>query len=396
MNLRKPVAKNKKDKPVIIFKNDVEIKEFPTIKKAADWLKNYLDLDYIPFTTIMRGIIQEEQWENKDDIFRFTTDEKVRLDKLKKSIENGGSDKVLPTGYWTFFCNPKKWYLDDFILSGETEDTFAISEYHKNDFKAGQLGVIRVGHDTRTQTQLAGKPRLKRGIYAVVEILGESKLTKSTKKSYWEDESDGDKVRYRVEIRYIKRLLKTPLLLDELDLSEIEYDKYLVEGQQGSSMPLKHHTFNKVLDLIGGLDSLELEFNVSNENSKSITELEKKYYNSVPEVKERVSRYIERGKIAKEYKKRTGFKCQVCEAFNLDPYSFKKPNGEYYVETHHVIPVSKLQAGSLLTNNLITVCANHHRQLHYGNIELIQNTNNYFVFELDGEIIKIKKMINAE
>ncbi|MDR4928275.1 EVE domain-containing protein [Peribacillus simplex] len=393
MNLRKPVAVNKRDKPVIIFKNDVEVEEFPTIQNAAKWLKDYLGLDYIPFNIIMAGIIQKEQWEHNDDIFHFTTDEKVRLDKLNAVNNKENSVKTKPTGYWTFFCNPKKWHIDDFILSGETEDTFAISEYHKNDFKQGQLGVIRVGYDKRTKKQLAGKKRLDRGIYAVVEILNEAKLMKSTKKSYWEDEGDADKIRYRVKVRYIKRLLRTPILLDNLSLSSQMYDKYLIKGQEASSMPLNPLTFKKILDTVGGLDSLEMEFNESNDNIESIEELEMKYHNSVPEVKERVSKYIERGSIAQEYKRRTGFKCQVCEALNLNPYSFKKTNGEYYVETHHVIPVSELQAGSLSANNLITVCANHHRQLHYGNVELNENTDYKFVFRIDNRVIEILKIV---
>jgi hypothetical protein len=295
------------------------------------------------------------------------------------------------TGYWTFFCNPQKWYIDEFILSGKIEDTFAVSEYHKNEFKSGQLGVIRVGHDQRTKQQLAGKKKLDRGIYAVVEILGSAELMKGTEKEYWEEESDADIVRYRVPIRYIKTLLREPILLDNLDLSAEEYDKYLIEGQQGSSMPLNRQTFQKIVDITGGFDSLNIKFSESNQYNKGIDSLEKKYIDAVPEVKERVSKYIERGSIAQEYKKRTGFKCQVCEALNQNPYSFKKPNGEYFIETHHVIPVSELQAGSLSMNNLVTVCANHHRQIHYGNFQLIDNTSAKFIFRIDNQILEIYK-----
>lgn len=308
------------------------------------------------------------------------------------SVEGNKYEKVKPTGYWTFFCNPKKWYIDEFILSGKIEDSFAVSKYHKEDFKPGQLGVIRVGHDRRIKKQLAGKAKLVRGIYAVVKILGSAEPMKGTEKEYWEDEGDADKVRYRVPIRYIKRLLRAPILLDNLDLSAEEFDKYLIDGQQGSSMPLNPLAFKKIIDIVGGLDSLELDFDGFTENNESITKFEKKYIDAVPEVKERVSKYIERGTIAQEYKRRTGFKCQVCEALGLNPYSFKKPNGEYYIETHHVIPVSELQVGSLSTNNLITVCANHHRQLHYGIVELIENTNECFVFEIDNRKIKVDKL----
>lgn len=297
------------------------------------------------------------------------------------------------TGYWTFFCNPRKWYIDEFLLSGETEDSFSISEFHKNSFKPGQLGVIRVGHDKRTLSQLDGKRRLKRGIYAVVEILDEPKLRKSTKKSYWEDEGDRDEIRYRVKIKYLKSLLNKPILLDNLNLLAEEYDKHLIEGQQGSSMPLNRLAFEKILNIIDGTDVLDFEFNEANNNIDRIKQLEEQYKDSVPEVKERVSKYIERGTIAQMYKKQVGFKCQICDVLGLPPYSFKKKNGEFYVEVHHVIPVSQLKAGSLSTNNLISVCANHHRQLHYGNVALIENTSEFFLLMIDGNKVKIKKNI---
>ncbi|TCN21084.1 HNH endonuclease [Mesobacillus foraminis] len=304
-------------------------------------------------------------------------------------------EKVKPTDYWTFFCNPRKWYIDEFILSGEIKDRFTVSDYHRNDFKAGQLGVIRVGTDRRTKKQLAGKKRLDRGIYAVVEILDAAKLMKGTHKEYWEDEGDADKLRYRVPIRYIKRLLRTPILLENLDLSADEYDKFLIEGQQGSSMPLNPLAFEKIIDIVDGSETLEFNFNESNNDTISIAKLEKEYFDAVPVVKERVSKYIERGSIAQEYKRRTGFKCQVCEALGLNPYSFKKPNGEYYIETHHVIPVSELQAGSLSVDNLITVCANHHRQLHYGDVQLIENTDDKFAFSIDNRRLEVKKVKGA-
>ena len=110
------------------------------------------------------------------------------------------------TGYWTFFCNPRRWNIDDFLNSGQVYDTFTISDYHKNEFKKGQLGVVRVGHDRRTIAQLDGKERLERGIYAVVEVLGEAELMEEKVSDYIIDE-DLTEERYRVNIKYIKNLI---------------------------------------------------------------------------------------------------------------------------------------------------------------------------------------------
>lgn len=131
---------------------------------------------------------------------------------------------------------------------------------------------------------------------------------------------------------------------------------------------------------------------LSANSEKEIEELEKRMKDETPEVKERVSKYIERGTISKKIKKLTNFKCLLCEKIGVSPYSFEKKNGEYYVETHHVEPVSNMKKGSLGILNLITVCPNHHRQLHYGNSEVIENTGKYFIFNIDGKEIKIEKV----
>ncbi|MDQ2753507.1 MAG: HNH endonuclease, partial [Bacteroidota bacterium] len=105
----------------------------------------------------------------------------------------------------------------------------------------------------------------------------------------------------------------------------------------------------------------------SNANTlQGISELENKMKNQQPKIKQRISSYIERGAIANKIKKLTGHKCLVCEAIGLPPLSFLKRKGDYYIETHHVEQVSTAKKGILSISNLITVCANHHRQLHYG------------------------------
>jgi hypothetical protein len=57
--------------------------------------------------------------------------------------------KTTITGYWTFFCNPKKFEIDKFWVENTTLDWWHITEGHRNYFKIGQKGVIRVGNDYR-------------------------------------------------------------------------------------------------------------------------------------------------------------------------------------------------------------------------------------------------------
>ena len=84
-------------------------------------------------------------------------------------------------------------------------------------------------------------------------------------------------------------------------------------------------------------------------------------------------------------------KCQICESLQSNPLGFNKRNGKPYVEAHHVIFVSR--GGSLSAANLITVCANHHRQLHYGRTALLKTEKRKFIFDIDGVNISIPRLL---
>ena len=138
-------------------------------------------------------------------------------------------------------------------------------------------------------------------------------------------------------------------------------------------------------------DELEVFENLDEMPNSLITKLEEKYCKAKPKEKSVISKRIERGPIANQVKRLTKYKCLICEKLKLKPHGFVKRNGTYYVETHHVCPVSKKEVGSLNLPNLITVCANHHRQVHYGDVKtrILQKK---FVFELDGKKIEINKI----
>lgn len=70
----------------------------------------------------------------------------------------------------------------------------------------------------------------------------------------------------------------------------------------------------------------------------------------------RIKRYK---KIVNRQKKMHGYKCQLCG------YSFHMDNGNDYCEAHHIKMLSK--DGSQGPENVIILCANHHRMFHYAN-----------------------------
>jgi predicted HNH restriction endonuclease len=61
-----------------------------------------------------------------------------------------------------------------------------------------------------------------------------------------------------------------------------------------------------------------------------------------------------------------------------------------YVEAHHVTPVSERQIGSLATSNILTVCANHHRQKQYGKVQ-VDILENESAIEFDAQTIAIRR-----
>ncbi|WP_287083514.1 HNH endonuclease signature motif containing protein, partial [Mesorhizobium sp.] len=86
---------------------------------------------------------------------------------------------------------------------------------------------------------------------------------------------------------------------------------------------------------------------------------------ATPIIKHRISRYVERGPIGAMVKLTNNHRCQGCDVLGQAWAAFFKPDGMPYVEAHHVVQVSTLSVDVLGPQNVITVCPNHHRQLHF-------------------------------
>ncbi len=293
--------------------------------------------------------------------------------------------KTQPTGYWTFFCNPIKFEIDKCWDKDTDEDFYHVTKWQKDWFHQGQLGVIRVGNDYRKKDDLLNNQRLKPGIYAIVEVLGEAYEIK-----------EENEIKYAVDLRILKNLLYNPLLKEYFKNDVIiEMDNYLVKGYEASSMPLNKQVYERIIELIHEEDNnlKEIEKSVEKEpvsNPEEIINLENKFINAKPKIKEIISKRIERGPLSQKIKIITNFKCLICDKLGKEFYSFKKKNGEPYIEAHHVIPVSEQKIGTLALSNIITVCANHHRQLHYGNVKC-EIYDKKIIFKIDGNVVEIDK-----
>lgn len=300
---------------------------------------------------------------------------------------------------WTFFLNPKYWYIDDFLKSDKAgnEIYYSINKDHRDRFKIGDRGVIRVGVDSRNKSELNGKEKMKSGIYAIVKVMSIPEFIEDDESEFYASKDDINIKKWRIKIKIIKNLIDSPIIFNEKNKVTLEQDKYLIGGFQRATMPLREDTFYNVLKLINlnnNVNEFEeiIDIKQLGNTTNGIELLNEIYANTNIEQKERVVKVIERGEIANKIKEYIQYKCQICESLGQNPYSFKKKNGEYYVETHHIIPVSDLENSKLSVDNLICLCPNHHREVHYGNVKIINNNDMYVEYNLDGIEVKVNKI----
>ncbi len=194
-----------------------------------------------------------------------------------------------------------------------------------------------------------------------------------------------------MRIRYLRGYLNSPLTIDRLRAEKPDVSKLLLDGFQAASFPISGDDFRAVLELLDeDAEDLPSPSAPSVDTLGHLAALEAKYLNASIEVKTRVSKCIERGPIGAEVKKATGFKCQLCDAMGRDPIGFRKKNGDPYVEAHHVMPVSTQKLGALAASNIMTLCANHHRQIHYGGVAVIVSDSAFSV-TIDGTVLVVPK-----
>jgi hypothetical protein len=129
------------------------------------------------------------------------------------------------------------------------------------------------------------------------------------------------------------------------------------------------------------------------DSAKAVAKIEADELASDPVRKERISDYIERGPVGAMVKEAREGRCQICEALGAKPIAFIKRDGTAYAEAHHVFPVSKLKAGSLAAQNIMVVCPNHHREIHYGDTDIIEYRSDGWLIRLGENHLEISKTV---
>jgi len=279
-------------------------------------------------------------------------------------------------------CNPKKWAVDRFLEERISADTWGVGETYKYKIKAGHLAILRVGADTRTKKELQGRPKLRPGIFAFCEVIGEVFPGSAANEKYWSDAHRRPEGFPTVKIRYLRTMEKNPVSLETLKaLNNI--DQLIVNGHQNSLLPILKEDFDAILNLVGVTASALGVTSADNTNFKDAS----------PTVKEMTVKRYERGPEGDEAKKLNDYKCQICEALKENPIGFRKKDSElHYVEAHHVVQVSSMEENSLSLSNIMTVCANHHRWLHYGNCSVEVKNDRFVVSSCDFDELAISRL----
>jgi len=290
--------------------------------------------------------------------------------------------------YWVLACNPKKWAVDRFLADGIRSDEWGVRKSDKAKFAPGQLALVRVGVDQRNRKERKGRPKLAAGIYAICQIESFSYAGSGTPSKYGNVHPRGWPT---VPISYLRTFENHPLTIEQLKAKGSNLSSHLLNGLQASSFPISEPDFRTVVELMGlEFDELGNEISPDDLKSTTIEKLLAKYSDAAPSVKERVSRAIERGPIGAIVKKANNYQCQICSALGQSAKGFAKPDGVPYVEAHHVIPVSTMAPGSLSHANVISVCANHHRELHYGTTT-IHDLGTAFQISVHDGIVQVQK-----
>ena len=166
--------------------------------------------------------------------------------------------------FWQFVCNPQYWNIQKRLLTryqkskfalsfGDSiEDDWSIPKKYKDLIKQGDIGVIRVGVDTRSNRVLRElkEKRIDPGYYATVQVL--DVFYGPAKYPEFFNNLSQIKDDWRVKIRVIQNHIKDPLKINRLKKMNFDFDKVVFNPIQGvSAFELTDKTFDKIHEELG-------------------------------------------------------------------------------------------------------------------------------------------------
>jgi hypothetical protein len=273
-----------------------------------------------------------------------------------------------PTGFWMFSASPGKWNSEEWSNSGAFELLYYVSEDDRSLIQPGDLGFLKRNVWRYVSAE----------ILALFEVVEAVRMRDEPDPKYFLDEAAGRKPDWRVKLNVLAHL-DPPISVDSLP--DNTAFKYVRHGLQRTTTAVSGEVFQTIVER-AGLSDVDIMAARGALSRSGVAQLESNAANLDPKAKHRMSKYIERGPIGAAVKNARQHRCQICEALGGQSLGFLKTSGERYSEAHHVMPVSKLATGSLGAHNIMVLCPNHHRQVHYGNFKQLKS-------DLDGWHVKL-------
>jgi hypothetical protein len=288
------------------------------------------------------------------------------------------SKRILqPTGYWMFAANRDSWNVDAWFASGDETLLYTVSPEDAGLMQVGDLGIIK-RNVWRTHSS---------AVMALIEVVEAPMLRSDCDLRFHADAAYAAAVLPRCRLAVI-RPLEAPIPIEKLP--RLAAFQYLHRGIQRTSTAVHAEAFHHLAALVG-LTAADLLGLRGARSSIATRRVEAHAANLTPKAQQRISRYIERGATGAAVKAKRGNLCQVCDALGARPLAFVKRSGEGFSEAHHVMPVAKLEPGSLGAQNIMVLCPNHHRQAHHGWFEIVSEDAKGWIVRVDGTILSIAK-----
>lgn len=117
------------------------------------------------------------------------------------------------------------------------------------------------------------------------------------------------------------------------------------------------------------------------ELSTLIRDFNEKYRSADISRRSVISEQIARPSLISDYLKRLqGYTCQLCKEVG-----FMQSNGIRYIEAHHIVELNELIEGSYCSDNIIVVCANCHRKLHFAKVQYERLDGKHAAITINGQ-----------
>lgn len=181
---------------------------------------------------------------------------------------------------------------------------------------------------------------------------------------------------------------------ESLDHSSVRHKKN--PPWQSSVRPIFEAAFHAIVNAAGAELKDIQQAGIIEKETDSFTVLKllnDKYSGYAPHKKDRlVSFHIDRGaSIVNSLKNILGAVCQICET-----KGFEKQDGGKYIEAHHIMQIALNAPHSLCSDNIILVCPNCHRELHYGREVVVKDNGNSIYIRLGRSKEKIIRKNSIE